>query len=85
MKPAGSSQLTGAALAVVLMVVLVQAYLFETVLEAVLDGQRRQLPGALVVSALLSAVALFLAFRVQHGSRIPAGDTEKASTLDRRD
>jgi len=55
------------------------------VLEAVLDGQRRQLPGALAVSALLSAAALFLAFRVQHVSRIPAGDTEKAPTLDRRD
>ena len=63
MKPAGSAQLTGAALAVVLMVVLIQAYLFETVLEAVLDGQRAQLPGALAVSAALSAVALWLAFR----------------------
>ena len=71
MKPTGSAQLTGAALAVVLMVVLIQVYLFETVLEAVLDGQRHQLPGALVVSALLSAAALFLAF--------------KAATLDRRD
>jgi hypothetical protein len=40
------------------------------VLEAVLDGQRGVLPGALIVSAVLSAVALFLAF--------------KAPTLDRR-
>ena len=57
------SHLTGAALAMVLLVVLIQAYLFETVLEAVLDGQRGALPGAFIVSAALSAVALFLAFK----------------------
>ena len=34
-----SAHLTGAALAVILMIVLIQAYLFETVLGAVLDGQ----------------------------------------------
>jgi len=33
------------------------------VLEAVLDGQRGALTGALAVSAVLSAVALFLAFK----------------------
>jgi len=61
MKP--PAHLTGAALAVILMIVLIQAYLFETVLGAVLDGHRAMLPGALAVSALLSAVALWLAFK----------------------
>ena len=63
MMPQPKSHLTGAALAVVLLIVLIQAYLFETVLEAVLDGQRQAIPGALIVSAILSAVALFLAFK----------------------
>ena len=63
MIPPAKSHLTGAAMAVVLLVVLMQAYLFETVLEAVLDGQRAALPGAFIVSAVLSAVALFLAFK----------------------
>jgi predicted Co/Zn/Cd cation transporter (cation efflux family) len=70
MMPPAKSHLTHAAMAVVLLLVLIQAYLFETVLEAVLDGQRAALPGALAVSAVLSAVALFLAF--------------KAPSLDRR-
>jgi hypothetical protein len=61
MKPSG--HFTGAALAVILLIVLIQAYLFETVLGAVLDGQHAQLPGALAVSAVLSAVALWLAFK----------------------
>jgi hypothetical protein len=63
MIPPAKSHLTGAAMAVVLLVVLIQAYLFETVLEAVLDGQRGVLPAALAVSAVLSALALFLAFK----------------------
>lgn len=57
------SNLTGAALAVILLLVVIQAYLFETVLGAVLDGQRAQLPGALAVSMVLTAVALVLAFK----------------------
>jgi hypothetical protein len=61
----GRSQLTGAAMAVILLIVLVQVYLFETVLGAVLDGQRRLLPGAFGVSAALTAVALALAFRAR--------------------
>jgi len=75
---------TGAALALILLIVLIQAYLFDTVLGAVLDGQRSQLPGALAVSVLLTAVALVLAFKIQYVSRIPAGDTEKAPGLDGR-
>lgn len=54
---------TAAALAVILLIVLIQAYLFDTVLGAVLDGQRSQLAGALAVSAALTAVALYLAFK----------------------
>ena len=54
---------TGAALAVLLFILLIQAYLFDTVLGAVLDGQRSQLPGALAVSAVLTAIAAFLAFK----------------------
>ena len=50
MSAPGKSQLTGAAMAVILLIVLVQAYLFETVLGAVLDGQRLALPGAFGVS-----------------------------------
>jgi len=57
------TNLTGAAMAVILLIVLIQAYLFETVLGAALDGQRGQLPGALAVSALLTAIALWLAFK----------------------
>jgi hypothetical protein len=57
------SPLTGAALAVILLIVLIQAYLFETVLGALLDGQRGLVPGALAVSAALTAVALYLAFK----------------------
>ena len=61
----GKSQLTGAAMAVILLIVLVQVYLFETVLGAVLDGQRGALPGAFLVSLVLTGVALFLAFAVR--------------------
>ena len=63
MKSPAKTHLTGAAMAVVLLLVLIQAYLFETVLGAVLDGQRQMLPVALAVSAALSAVALYLAFK----------------------
>ena len=55
--------LTSAALMVILLILLIQAYLFDTVLGAVLDGQRGHLPGALAVSAFLSAVCLILAFK----------------------
>jgi len=59
------SVFTGAALAVVLLIVLIQTYLFETVLGAVLDGQRGMLAGAFIVSLLLTAVALVLAFKAK--------------------
>ncbi len=52
-----------AALVVALLVLGIQVYLFETVLQSVLDGQRDLLGGAFVASLVLTAVALFLAFK----------------------
>ena len=64
-------RISPAALGVILVLLVIQLYLFETVLGAVLDGQRSVLPGAFGVSLALSLVALFLAFRstVEHGPR----------------
>ena len=58
------SHLSDAALVVSLLILGIQAYLFETVLQSVLDGQRALLPGAFAASLLLTAVALLLAFKV---------------------
>lgn len=55
--------LSDAALAVSLLILAIQLYLFETVLGAVLDGQRGILPGSFFVSLILSAVAAVLAFK----------------------
>ncbi len=60
------SRMTRAALAFILMVAVIQLYLFETVLGAVLDGQRGLLPGAFVASLVLTLVALVLAWKVPH-------------------
>ncbi len=64
-------RISPAALGVILVLLVIQLYLFETVLGAVLDGQRSVLPGAFGVSLALTAVALFLAFRstVEHGTK----------------
>ena len=64
-------RISPAALGVILVLLVIQLYLFETVLGAVLDGQRSVLPGAFGVSLALSAVSLFLAFRstVAHGPK----------------
>lgn len=51
-------------LGVALLILVVQLYLFETVLQSVLDGQRALLPGAFAASLVLTAVALVLAFKV---------------------
>lgn len=61
-------RISPAALGVILVLLVIQLYLFETVLGAVLDGQRSVLPGAFFVSLALTAIALFLAFRstVEH-------------------
>ncbi len=65
------SQLNGLLLMAVLLIALIQLYLFETVLGALLDGQRGMLPGALVVSVILSAIALYLAFLAPRLDREP--------------
>jgi hypothetical protein len=64
-------RISPAALGVILVLVVIQLYLFETVLGAVLDGQRSVLPGAFGVSLSLTVIALFLAFRstVEHGPK----------------
>jgi hypothetical protein len=64
-------RISPAALGVILVLLVIQLYLFETVLGAVLDGQRRILPGAFFVSLALTAIGLFLAFRstVEHGPK----------------
>lgn len=63
MKIVPKDHLTGAALVAALLILAIQVYLFETVLGAVLDGQRGLLPGAFGVSLALTSVALFLAFK----------------------
>lgn len=65
------SQLSLAAFGLVLVIVLIQLYLFETVLASVLDGHRNLLPGALIVSALLSGIALWIAYRIPTIDRKP--------------
>lgn len=65
------SQLALAALGIVLVIVLVQVYLFETVLASVLDGHRDLLPGALAVSAALSGAAAWIALRLPSIDRKP--------------
>ena len=62
-------RISPAALGVILILLVIQLYLFETVLGAVLDGQRRVLPGAFAVSLALTLIALFLAFRSTVGQR----------------
>ncbi len=71
MNPTPSVRISPAALGVILVLLIIQLYLFETVLGAVLDGQRGVLAGAFGVSLALTAVALFLAFRstTQHGPK----------------
>ncbi len=62
-------RISPAALGVILVLLVIQLYLFETVLGAVLDGQRSVLPGAFGVSLALAIISLFLAFRstIEHG------------------
>ncbi|HTL99386.1 MAG TPA: hypothetical protein VL181_11335 [Holophagaceae bacterium] len=48
-----------------LLILVIQVYLFETVLGSVLDGRRALLGGAFAASLLLTVIALFLAFRIR--------------------
>lgn len=71
MNPESRVRISPAALGVILVLLVIQLYLFETVLGAVLDGQRSVLAGAFGVSLALTCVSLFLAFRstVEHGPK----------------
>ncbi len=51
------------ALGFALLVLVIQLYLFETVLQSVLDGHRTLLAGAFFASLALTVVALVLAFK----------------------
>jgi predicted Co/Zn/Cd cation transporter (cation efflux family) len=61
--PTRRSHLSDVVLGVTLLILVAQVYLFETVLQSVLDGQRSPLPGAFAASLLLTVVALILAFK----------------------
>lgn len=74
--PSNRGLLADVALGVAFLILVIQLYLFETVLQSVLDGQRGLLPGAFGASLVLTLVALFLAFKVpgiDQGSK-PSGD-----------
>lgn len=71
MTPGPKSQLTTAALVAVVLIVVIQLYLFETMLAAVLDGQRGVLPGAFAVSAVLTLIALLIALKLPSLDRRP--------------
>lgn len=71
MIPGPKSQLTTAVLVAVILIVVIQLYLFETVLAAVLDGQRGILPGAFAVSAVLTVIVLAIALRLPSLDRRP--------------
>lgn len=71
MRSRPKAQLNGPLLLGLLLIALIQLYLFETVLGALLDGQRGMLPGALAVSAVLSAIALYLAYLAPRLDREP--------------
>jgi hypothetical protein len=58
-------QFSDVALVITLLVLISQLYLFETVLQSVLDGHRALLPGAFAASSVLTAVALLLTFKAR--------------------
>ena len=66
--------MTSFALGMGLLILVIQVYLFETVLGSVLDGHRALLGGAFAASIVLTLVALLLAFRAP---RLDAGSKDK--------
>jgi predicted Co/Zn/Cd cation transporter (cation efflux family) len=66
MRPLRKSHMSSAVLGVTLLIIVIQLYLFETVLGSVLDGERRLLQGAFWVSLLFTIAALYLAFKVRN-------------------
>lgn len=66
MRPkAPHTAMTSFALGLGLLILIIQVYLFETVLGSVLDGRRALLAGAFFASLALTLVALALAFRAR--------------------
>lgn len=57
--------MTSFALGLGLLILVIQVYLFETVLGSVLDGRRAVLGGAFFASLMLTIVALVIAFRAR--------------------
>ena len=75
MRPkAPRTAMTSFALGAGLLVLVIQVYLFETVLGSVLDGHRELLAGAFFASLAFTAVTLALAFRAP---RLDAGSKDK--------
>jgi hypothetical protein len=66
MRPkAPRTAMTSFALGMGLLILVIQVYLFETVLGSVLDGHRGLLGGAFLASFILTIVALVMAFRIR--------------------
>lgn len=65
--------MTSFALGMGLLILIIQVYLFETVLGSVLDGHRALLGGAFLASLILTIVALVMAFRVRGIDNGPGG------------
>ena len=65
MRKTPRTAMTSFVLGMGLLILVIQVYLFETVLGSVLDGHRALLGGAFLASLLLTLVALALAFRVR--------------------
>ncbi|MBS1767053.1 MAG: hypothetical protein JST05_06580 [Acidobacteria bacterium] len=66
MRPkAPRTAMTSFALGMNLLILIIQVYLFETVLGSVLDGHRSLLAGAFVASIIFTVIALALAFRAR--------------------
>ncbi len=66
MRPkAPRTAMTSFALGLGLLILVIQVYLFETVLGSVLDGSRTLLAGAFFASLILTLVALVFAFRAR--------------------
>lgn len=61
--------MTSFALGLGLLILIIQVYLFETVLGSVLDGHRSLLAGAFFASLILTLVALVFAFRARNLDR----------------
>lgn len=66
MRPrAPRTAMTSFALGMNLLILIIQVYLFETVLGSVLDGHRSLLAGAFIASIIFTVIALLLAFRAR--------------------